>query len=150
MAGSVTYNAGEVIGKSLIAIIRVPVYSNWLPGKETVIGYVEPGNTCGVVFSFVGGNNGIPLYWMFLTPDKTAYFIKHDPNAFNTTNVIQQMQVDWIKSLEGKAQAAVMAQEIEEKGAFMYYLEKYGAMALYIGGGYFVFKEVMKYLNNKK
>lgn len=146
----ITYNAGEVIGKSLIAKKRIPVYTDYRPGIAKVIAYVEAGNTCGVVYSYVGGYSGIPLFWQFLTPNNSAYFIQHETGAFDQTNIVQQMQVAWINDLETKANNAVEAQTISEKGAIPYYIEKYGSILLLSVGGYLIFKEVMKYNGSKK
>jgi hypothetical protein len=78
----------QLLDKTLIARVPVPVYSN--PYTQTQIATVSTGSPIGTIYSYVGGVAGAPLYWMFLRPDGSAYYIEHFSNRFNVSLLQQQ------------------------------------------------------------
>jgi hypothetical protein len=79
-----TYSAADIVGKTLIAKEIVPIYS--LPNaavKENLIGSIDPGESLGVVYSWVGGTDGKPLYWQFKGSAGKFYYAMHKAGRFD-------------------------------------------------------------------
>jgi len=79
-----TFSAADIVGKTLICKETVPVYS--LPNaadKDNLIGSVAPGESAGVVYSWVGGVDGKPLYWQFQNTAGKFYYVMHKPGRFD-------------------------------------------------------------------
>jgi hypothetical protein len=81
MADVVLYNADDIIDKTLYALARVPIFD--LPFEKVngqlqqPVGYVEPGNMVGVVYSYVlpdPTRDRQHLYWEFYRTDGTVYW----------------------------------------------------------------------------
>jgi hypothetical protein len=86
-----TFSADQIVSKTLIAKKPVPVYD--LPFYDKLskqIAVIKPGNTIGVVFSWVGGTPGKPLNWEFKGNAGKMYYVAHVPGYFNVTSLREQ------------------------------------------------------------
>jgi hypothetical protein len=85
----ILFPASQLLDKTLIARVSVPVYSGSDLGGSP-IATVSAGNPIGTIYSYVGGTPGSAFYWMFLRPNGTAYYVKHQNNIFNVSLLQQQ------------------------------------------------------------
>lgn len=112
MSGT-TFNAGDVVDKTLIAKVRVAVYSE-VPGyipagkklEDFLIAYIDPQKTVGRVNTYFSadptkGRNS--LWWEFYPASNYGkpYYTEHKPGIFDMTAL--------------KDQAVLSLQEKEEK-----------------------------------
>lgn len=120
-----TFNADEMIGKTLIAKQNVIAYYG-APGSKSIF-QIFKGQNLGLVFSWINKNtpNGA-LYWMFHDHDNKPYYVLHDPNKI-ALNLIDQATT---KSDQQKATEATEAAKKESEGTIPYYVEKWGKPVL--------------------
>lgn len=85
----ILFPASQLLDKTLIARVPVLVYSGSSLG-DNPIATVATGNPIGTIYSYIGGSGGSPLYWMFLRPDGSAYYVRHQNNLFNVSLLQQQ------------------------------------------------------------
>jgi hypothetical protein len=86
-----TFPANQIVGKSLIAKRTVSAFDLPTYDKNArKIGDIKPGQSAGVVFSFVGGQSGRPLHWEFIGNNKKTYYIEHAPGLFDVKSLQQQ------------------------------------------------------------
>jgi hypothetical protein len=128
-----TYNANDVIGKTLIANIPVNVYPS---ASNTVPLYtVNTGNTVGVVYSWVN-KNGV-IWWQMEPGNK---FVSHAQGKFNMQVLTDQGLLTTAEKEEAKKDA--------NKSWLQKFLEgtskKVLTGAALITVGYIVFKQVTK------
>jgi len=102
--------ADKVIGKNLYSKGAVDLVS--LPGGK-VIKTIQSGGLLGNVYSYIV-SNGI-VYWQFYDTNKQPFYAKQDSNVSfpGLDEVLKQIQSE------------AVANEIKEKGALNYYLQKY-------------------------
>ena len=105
-----TITADKVIGKNLYSKGAVDLVS--LPGGK-VIKTIQSGGLLGNVYSYIV-SNGI-VYWQFYDIYKQPFYAKQDSNVSfpGLDEVLKQIQSE------------AVANEIKEKGALNYYLQKY-------------------------
>ena len=90
MPGTI-FSAGDIVGKTLIALKNVKVWTNTPDSGGKVAGRVDGGNSCGVVYSWVTERSTGSIYWMFNDPSYGGYyFIKHEPGAFDISALRKQ------------------------------------------------------------
>jgi hypothetical protein len=124
-----TYSADQIVSKTLIAKKPVPVYD--LPFYDKLskqIAVIKPGNTIGVVFSWVGGTPGKPLNWEFKGNAGKMYYVAHVPGYFDVQSLRDQ----------GVQTTAEIKQEQNESemstgDKLAQYLKKSGNVLLYGG-----------------
>jgi hypothetical protein len=85
-----TYSADQIIGKSLIARKRVALYRASALNSGESFASVDPGDLVGVVYSYVGGRNGLPLFWQFLSSSGSSYYALHEEGAFDVESLQDQ------------------------------------------------------------
>ena len=141
----VTYQAGDVIGKTLITKKEVLVYSKPTDSPDNKPIYaVKSGFPVGVVWSYLApnGTERTRLWWMFQNDPYSKslyYYIPHDSNAFDVKTLQQQMDASGIKSLATKAEEALNANLTTEQKIVKY--------AKYVGGAviaYLLLREVIR------
>jgi len=119
-------SADKVIGKTLIA----KGFIDKLNFQRQKIGQYKPGDVIGVVRSYV--QLGTPnVYWVFgiFNPNNpgSQFLVKHEKGKFEITSEIKTAA-----QLEKEEEEKIL---IQQKGAFRYYIEKYGLIvALIIAG----------------
>jgi hypothetical protein len=95
------YNANDIIGKSLIAKRRVNVYSIAKTDHRYRLAFVKPGNSVGIVKSFIQRPDGI--WWEFDRPlNAGTYYVKQQAGAFDISN----LQKQGVLTVEEKAEQA--------------------------------------------
>jgi hypothetical protein len=85
-----TFNAGDVIGKTLIAKKNIPLVRQ--PADDAQVIYnVSPGQSVGNVDTFLLPNeNRSSLYWSFKDANGKNYFAKHAVGNFDVKELQQQ------------------------------------------------------------
>jgi hypothetical protein len=76
------FNAADIIGKTLIAKRQINVLSS---PDGPPLAVVLPGNSVGVVDTYIGGTAGRPLYWAFIGQNNRPYYVLHSPGNFDVS-----------------------------------------------------------------
>jgi len=125
---SATFNAADIIGKTLYAKTSVPLKRN--PDDSASVVYtVRPGGTVGIVNSYIlskpGRNQN--LYWQF-SDGTNNFYAEHLIGRFDTKSV----EVQGATSLEDQQEAAAEAAEtwVDKAGKYIGYIG--GAVGLFI------------------
>lgn len=130
-----TFNAADIIGKTLVAKSQVPLYR--LPNDDAEIVYtVSPGQSLGVVQSFLlPGTNRTNLYWQFKDQNNNFYYSEHLQGRYD----IQELQDQGALTLQQQQAAATEANLTT--GDKIFRLIK---NALLIGGGVYLINTIIK------
>lgn len=92
------YNADNVVDKTLIALRRLPVYSD-VPRKGSnppIVGYTTAGKPIGIVYSYITADptqNRSTLWWMFWPGTGYGgqyFYIPHNVGDFDVNALKQQ------------------------------------------------------------
>jgi len=94
IGATTTLNAGDIIGKTMIAAEKVPLYDTPRDDAQPS-GYVNQGNPIGIVYSYLNPDTSqgrAELWWMFepLPGDSDIgdnlgyYYVPHHPDYFDT------------------------------------------------------------------
>jgi len=150
MAGigaTTTLNAGDIIGKTLVAAEKVPVYDTPRDDAQPS-GYINKGNPIGIVYSYLNpdstqGRN--ELWWMFeplpgnsdIGDNLGYYYIPHNPDYFDTQALLDA-------GVLTVAQATALKQQAEGTSSILdSYIKKYGPWVVGIILGGVVIKSVI-------
>jgi hypothetical protein len=100
-----TFNAADIIGKTLVAKTQVPLLR--LPNDDALTVYtVSPGQSLGVVQSFLlPGTNRTNLYWQFKDQNNNFYYSEHLQGRYD----IQELQDQGALTLQQQQAAATEA-----------------------------------------
>jgi hypothetical protein len=100
-----TFNAADIIGKTLIAKSQVPLYR--LPNDNAEIVYtVSPGQSLGIVESFLlPGPDRTNLYWQFKDQNNKFYYSEHKQGIYDVKELANQGAL----TLEQQQAAAIEA-----------------------------------------
>lgn len=117
---SATFNAADIIGKTLYAKTAVPLKRN--PDDSGAVVYtVSPGGTVGIVNSYILSKPGrnANLYWQF-SDGNNNFYAEHLIGRFDTKSV----EVQGATSLEDQQAAAADAAEswADKAGKYVSYL----------------------------
>jgi hypothetical protein len=117
---SATFNAADIIGKTLYAKTSVPLKRN--PDDSAAVVYtVSPGGTVGIVNSYILSKPGrnANLYWQF-SDGNNNFYAEHLIGRFDTKSV----EVQGATSLEDQQEAAAAAAETwaDKAGKYISYL----------------------------
>jgi hypothetical protein len=113
------FNAKDIVGKTLIAKKKVYLYSS--PDATNPLASINPGQTIGVVYSYLSPNKNRPqLWWMFQNGIKYVY-VPHQEGSFDVKSLKDQGAI----STEDKTKEEQEKLQKQQKGAFAYYIEKY-------------------------
>jgi hypothetical protein len=107
---STVFNAGDLMGKTLIARKRLTAYNSSLTEP---IGYIAAGQPAGVVYSYLEPKPGVrdKLFWVFEV-NGFFYYIPHERGAFDVSVIKQQ----GVLTLEEKLQKELERQDQESRG----------------------------------
>lgn len=134
------YSADQIIGKSLVARVSIPLKR--LPDRNAATVYtVKPGQAVGVVYSYTGGR-GTPLWWAFYDQNGKPYYVEHSEAAFDIGLIKEQGAL----SVEEEKKKEDAKKKAEEGGFFPDIdlpnfdglgenLGKYAGIALIVVGG---------------
>ena len=101
-----TYSAADIIDKTLFAKTRVPIKRQpW--DAFPVVGYAEPGQKIGVVYTYLGIKAGRSvLYWGFIDENRIMYYTEHREGYYN----VQSLRGQGLLTLEEKQRQEELAQ----------------------------------------
>lgn len=130
-----TFNAGDVIGKTLIAKKNIPLVRQ--PADDAQVIYnVSPGQSVGNVDTFLLPNeNRSSLYWSFKDANGKSYFAKHAVGNFD----VKELQQQGLLTLQEQQEAAIEASL--STGDKIFRLIKNIAL---IGAGAYILKQVIQ------
>jgi hypothetical protein len=130
-----TFNAADIIGKTLVAKSQVPLYR--LPNDDAEIVYtVSPGQSLGVVQSFLlPGTNRNNLYWQFKDQNNNFYYSEHKQGIYDVKELSNQ------GALTLQQQQAAATEANLTTGDKIFRLIK---NALLIGGGVYLVNTIIK------
>ena len=129
-----TFNAGDVIGKTLIAKRNIPLVRQ--PADDAQVIYtVSPGQSVGNVDTFLLPNeNRSSLYWSFKDANGKNYFAKHAVGNYD----VKELQQQGLLTLQEQQEAVIEASL--STGDKIFRLIKNIAL---IGAGAYLLKEVI-------
>ena len=111
-----TFNANDIIGKTLIAKKTIDIVRSADDSAQSVY-EVTPGESVGVVYSYLLPNNARSnIYWMFEDNTGRPYYVKHGVGKFD----IQTIQSQGALTLEEKQEQAEAANETITNKVFRY------------------------------
>jgi hypothetical protein len=130
-----TFNAADIIGKTLVAKSQVPLYR--LPNDDAEIVYtVSPGQSLGVVQSFLlPGSNRTNLYWQFKDQNNKFYYSEHKQGIYDIQELFDQ------GALTLQQQQAAATEASLSTGDKIFRLIK---NALLIGAGVYLVNTIIK------
>ena len=130
-----TFNAGNVIGKTLIAKKNIPLVRQ--PADDAQVIYtVSPGQCVGNVDTFLLPNeNRSSLYWSFKDANGKSYFAKHAVGNFD----VKELQQQGLLTLQEQQEQAIEASL--STGDKIFRLIKNIAL---IGAGAYILKQVIQ------
>jgi hypothetical protein len=130
-----TFNAADIIGKTLVAKSQVPLYR--LPNDNAEIVYtVSPGQSLGVVQSYLlPGTNRTNLYWQFKDQNNNFYYSEHKQGIYDVKELSNQ------GTLTLQQQQAAATEANLSTGDKIFRLIK---NALLIGGGVYLINTIIK------
>jgi hypothetical protein len=129
-----TFNAGDVIGKTLIAKRNIPLFRQ--PADDAQVIYnVSPGQSVGNVDTFLLPNeNRSSLYWSFKDANGKNYYAKHAVGIYD----VKELQQQGLLTLQEQQAAEIEASL--STGDKIFRLIKNIAL---IGAGVYLLKEVI-------
>lgn len=100
--GGKTFSATQIIDKTLIARVSVPVYrSNNL---RKPFARVRAGAPVGIVYSWIGPtgnvNTGGKMYWQFYDSNGQSYYAEQNSRSFDLSSLRQQGALTAIEQAE--------------------------------------------------
>jgi hypothetical protein len=130
-----TFNAADIIGKTLVAKTQVPLLR--LPNDDAEIVYtVSPGQSLGVVQSYLlPSANRTNLYWQFKDQNNKFYYSEHKQGIYN----IDELSNQGVLTLQQQQAAATEANLTT--GDKIFRLIK---NALLIGAGVYLVNTIIK------
>jgi hypothetical protein len=130
-----TFNAGDVIGKTLIAKKNIPLVRQ--PADDAQVIYnVSPGQSVGNVDTFLLPNeNRSSLYWSFKDANGKNYYAKHAVGNFD----VKELQQQGLLTLQEQQAAEIEASL--STGDKIFRLIKNIAL---IGAGAYILKQVIQ------
>jgi hypothetical protein len=147
IGATTTLNAGDIIGKTLVAAEKVPVYDTPADSAQPS-GYITQGNPIGIVYSYLNPDptqDRTELWWMFeplpgnsdIGDNLGYYYVPHNPAYFDTQALLDA-------GVLTVAQATALKQGTGDS-VIDTYIKKYGPYVL----GAFVLAAVGKAVINK-
>ena len=122
--------------KKAVKLYNVPEFNS----GSKVVTTVQPGGIVGKIYSWAGGVEGKPLYFMFYAPlTKLPYWAKYEPGAFD---------YELLREQGIKTTSEVIKEKEEEKKPgsqkIFDYIKKYAMWAGIAYAAFLVFKETRK------
>lgn len=127
----------EFIDKTLYAKKNVPIILNPLGEDKKQIAIAQAGNPIGVVYSWLGGQSGKPLYFMFYSPapQNKPYYVEYKPGAFNY-EMLREQGLQTTQEIQKEKEEA--AKGTGEKA--LDFVKKYALWAGIVYTGYLFYK----------
>jgi len=120
-----TYTADQFIGKTLFAKKDLTGYFGSPLSKFAF--QVLKGQAVGKVNTWINKNTPDgSVWWEFINSKGLVYYVKHDKNKLQ----LNKVEATSVQSQEDKIKEQKEKNEKDEKGTFIYYLERYGKRLL--------------------
>jgi hypothetical protein len=104
-----TFNADQIIDKTLIAKVNIPIYRYAEDGAPVVYN-VNAGSSVGVVYSYLmPSSKRTNLFWMFKDQDGRFYYTEHKAGIYDISALQQQGALTSAQLLQQQQQAAAAA-----------------------------------------
>ena len=85
-----TFNADQIIDKTLIAKVNIPIY-RYAEDTAPAVYTVKPGASVGVVYSYLLPNvNRTNLFWQFQDQNGKFYYTEHKQGIYDISALQQQ------------------------------------------------------------
>ena len=105
--GGKSYDAGQILDKTLIARKKVPVYR--INDLRKSVGYISAGAPIGVVYAWIGPvsqpghiDTRGKLFWQFYDASQGTYYVEHESNAFDASALKQQGAITTWEQVEAE------------------------------------------------
>ena len=143
-----SYNAQDIIGKTLIAAGPVTIYRAANDSAAPV--YTVPvGQSVGVVYSYLlPGSGRASLYWMFNDSNGRPYYTRHAAGVYSLTALKDQGVKTTLEITKDKEAAA--AAQAAANMPFTEWLKANIKTVLFIGGAVIILKSVLPELIKRK
>lgn len=130
-----TFNAAEIIDKTLIAKVQIPLYR--LPEDNAPVIYtVSPGQSIGIVYSYLLPKPGrTNLYWQFIDENGKFYYSEHKTGIYDISALQQQGALTSVQQQAAAAEASLTTTDKVFK-----LVQKY----LLIGAGVYLLNSIIK------
>lgn len=135
------FSTAQIIDKTFIATRDTVAYIG-RPNSSRTIKF-KSGDNIGKVYSYIKDKLDGSIWWEFYPIHDKIYYVKHKVGIVD----VESIEAQGAKSVETISAEKQAAEEMDAKGTFIYYAERWGLpilgtiAALYIGG---------KYLENRK
>jgi hypothetical protein len=130
-----TFNADEIIDKTLIAKVKIPIY-RIAEDNAPIVYTVEPGGSVGVVNSYLLPKaNRTNLFWQFLDSNGRYYYTEHKPGIYDISALQQQGALT-----SAQQQAAAANAQLTTTDKIFKLVQKY----LLIGAGVYLLNSIIK------
>lgn len=89
MPADIIYNAGDLIGKTLFAKVRIALYRE---ASDTAkpFGFVEVGQPVGIIYAWLQPKASRSALWWQFKENLQFYYVPHRVNAFDISALKQQ------------------------------------------------------------
>jgi len=109
------YSADQIVGKTLIAKVQIPIKRNALDDAPTVF-TVNPGQAVGTVYSWLNvGPGRSTLYWAFYDEFKRPYYAPHRVGFYDISSLQQQGTLTVKQEAEAQAKKDETLSDILQK-----------------------------------
>jgi len=110
-----TFNADQIIDKTLIAKVNIPIYRYAEDGAPVVYN-VNAGSSVGVVYSYLMPSSARSnLYWMFKDQNDKFYYTEHKAGIYDISALQQQGALTSAQLLQQQQQAAAANLPLSDK-----------------------------------
>lgn len=109
------YSAEQIVGRTLIAKVQIPIKRNPLDTAPSVF-TVNPGQAVGTVYSWLNVAPGrSSLYWAFYDEFKRPYYAAHKPGYYDISSLQQQGTLTVKQEAEAQAKKNETLSDILQK-----------------------------------
>ena len=130
-----TFNSKDIIDKTLIAKVKIPV-TRYAKDDAPIVYTVNPGQSVGVVYSFlIPKENRTNLWWAFKDSNDKFYYTEHKEGIYDITSLQQQGVLTTAQQQQAAAEASMSTTDKVFK-----LVQKY----LLIGAGVYLLNSIIK------
>lgn len=130
-----TFNADQIIDKTLIAKVNIPIY-RYAEDGAPVVYTVKPGASVGVVYSYLlPKENRTNLFWQFQDQNGKFYYTEHKQGIYDISALQQQGALT-----SAQVQQAAANAQLTTTDKIFKLVQKY----LLIGAGVYLLNSIIK------
>jgi len=143
-----TFNALQILDKTLYSKKNLIAYMG-SPGSTNTF-KIAPNQMIGRVYSYVYPKDKSAVYWMFFTGNDSkngkVFYVPHEEGAFD----LKVLKEQGTKTVEQQVQEKQDKEDLENKGTFRYYVDKWAAPVAVGTGILYIAGQVIKVAFNDK